>query len=55
MLYIVMMNRWGDPENHSYILGVYSSKKLAKKAGLKESLRRGGKYEPSIRAVELDK
>jgi hypothetical protein len=55
MLYIVLMNRWGDPELHSYVLGAYSTKELAENMGLKESLRRGGKYDPDIRVVELDK
>ena len=47
-MYVVTMNRWGDPENHSYILGVFLWHKRAKSIGDLESRYRGGKYEAKI-------
>lgn len=46
-LYVVKMNRWGDPEAHSYIEGVYQSEEAAKINGKAEQIWRG-KYEPQI-------
>lgn len=54
-LYIVKMNRWGDPENHSYVIGVFSTKELAEQSGQDEEQYRGGKYEAWIKECELDK
>ena len=48
------MLRYGDQELHSYVIGAYSSLKLAKNAGEEERLYRGGKYEPQINVFELD-
>lgn len=42
--YIVIMYRWGDTENHSYPIGVFSTMKKAKFAGEREEGDRGGKY-----------
>jgi hypothetical protein len=42
---VVKMNRFGDRELHSYILGVFSDRLSAEAAGREETERRGGKYE----------
>ena len=47
-LYIVHMLRYGNRENHSYVLGVFDNKNKAKSAGAAEEAYRGGKYEPDI-------
>ena len=46
------MYRWGERDNHSYLLGVFDSKHKAKEMGNEHSEYRGNKYEPEI--VELD-
>lgn len=53
-IYVVTMARWGDEENHSYVLGVWSTKAKAEEFGQKEHAYRGGKYEPKIQAVRVD-
>lgn len=46
-IYVVTMYRYGDHEKHSYVLGAYSSRKGADKAGWQERKNRGGnKYMP---------
>lgn len=50
--YIATMYRYGDDENHSYVIGVFDDKQMAKTAGDKEELWRGGKYECKIIAIE---
>lgn len=52
--YVATMYRWGNDENHSYVLGVFSSLENAKKAMKKEANQRGGKYEGGIVGFELD-
>ncbi len=53
-LYIVTMYRWGSRENHSYVIGVFSSEQKAGDAGDAEHKYRGGKYDPEIIEVEID-
>jgi len=53
-LYIVTMYRWGNRENHSYFLGVFTDKEKAIEAGESHSEFRGGKYAPEILEVDLD-
>lgn len=53
-MFIVEMLRFGDRENHSYVLGVYSTKEGAKFAADKEEEYRGGKYFADINKYELD-
>lgn len=54
-VYIVTMYRWGDRESHSYVLGAYSTKTKAEKAGQKEKEYRGGtKYYPECIEVVID-
>ena len=52
--YVTRMLRFGDPERHSYIIGVYSSLAHAKLAGAVEESWRGGKYEYIVEEFELD-
>lgn len=54
-VYVVKMNRMGDPEKHSYLIGVYTKKHQAKKAALAEEFYRGGKYTADIWLMELNK
>jgi|WetSurMetagenome_2_1015567.scaffolds.fasta_scaffold08132_7 hypothetical protein len=43
-VYVVTMYRWGNYENHSYVLGVFDTNIKAKNAGKREEKFRGGKY-----------
>jgi len=47
-LYTVRACRWGDPETHSYIVGVYTTLSKATVASEVERNHRGGKYECEI-------
>lgn len=47
-IYVVTMYRWGNKENHSYPLGVYTTLDTAKREGDKELDYRGGKYYPEV-------
>ncbi len=53
-LYVVEMLRWGDRENHSYVLGVYDTKTKAENAGKFEENYRGGKYGFYVNTVILN-
>lgn len=50
-LHVVEALRWGDRENHSYVVGVYTSKELAEEAAQIEQVWRGGKYTCVINEV----
>lgn len=54
-VYTVHAYRWGDRENHSYLVGVYSKKHAAMKAGERETEYRGGKYECEVIEWQLDR
>ena len=48
-LYVVTMYRYADKESHSYVIGVFTDKKVAIKAAEAEKQYRGGnKYYPEI-------
>ena len=47
-VYTVRACRWGDADNHSYIVGVYPTEQTALKAADIEEEWRGGKYECEI-------
>lgn len=52
--YLVLMNRGGDPNKHSYPLPVvYPSYEAARKAGEEEENWRGGKYTAEIFEASL--
>lgn len=54
-MYIVEALRWGDRENHSYVVGVFSTLENAKLAALAEEMWRGGnKYECIIDWYDVD-
>lgn len=53
-VYVVTMQRWGDPETHNYVQGVFTLKEEAEKCGEAEREYRGGKYEPKITEWVLD-
>jgi hypothetical protein len=53
-LYVVTMYRRGDRNNHSYLLGVYSTKTKAEKNGERELAMRGGKYYPECIEITPD-
>lgn len=53
-IYIVNMTRWGSRENHSYFLSVHSTMEKAYRAGEKEAMDRGGKYDYEIIISEID-
>ena len=55
MVYVLEMYRWGDTENHSYVTGVYTNLKQALLGGIEHMQYRGGKYEPYITMLEIDK
>lgn len=48
------MERWGDPELHSYNIGVYDCINKAKIAGQEGKEHRGGKYEAKIDEFTLN-
>lgn len=55
-VYVVTMYRWGSRENHSYVLGVFSTKPKAIKGGEKERENRGGnKYYQECIEVPINK
>lgn len=43
-MYVVEALRWGDRENHSYVVGVYDNIHDAAEASVVEEMWRGGKY-----------
>jgi hypothetical protein len=54
-IYIVTMYRWGNKENHSYVIGAFTDSKEAVKAGISHSQYRDGKYDPEIIEVDLNR
>jgi hypothetical protein len=52
-VYTVQACRWGNRENHSYIVGVYPKKAQAIKAAESEEEYRGGKYACEVLEWEL--
>lgn len=55
IVYTVHAYRWGDRDNHSYTVGVYSKKHAAMKAAESERDWRGGKYECEVLEWTLDR
>jgi len=52
MSVVVLMRRFGDPELHSYVLGVWKFLQgAAEKAGFDEQRRRGNKYQPEFNII----
>jgi len=55
MLYIIHAFRYGNHENHSYLVGVFTDKETALKEADTEEDYRGGKYECEVTEWEVDK
>jgi hypothetical protein len=53
-IYIVTAYRWGDREEHSYVVGVFDNEETAIKQAKLETEFRGGKYECEVRSMELN-
>tara|TARA_R110000851_G_scaffold7493_1_gene29073 strand:+ start:535 stop:741 length:207 start_codon:yes stop_codon:yes gene_type:complete len=53
-VYVVEMLRWGDREQHSYVIGVHNRKHQAEDVGKAEKERRGGKYEYEITPITVN-
>lgn len=53
-IYVVTMYRYGNHENHSYVLGAWSKKAKAQDEGLAEQKYRGDKYKPEITEWEVE-
>jgi len=53
-VYTVTAYKWGNREDHSYIVGVYSKKHAAIKAAEIEEEWRGKEYECEVLEWELD-
>ena len=53
-MFIVKMERWGDYENHSYLIGVFNNYMTASLEGQNHRQYRGGKYEPKIIALDIE-
>ena len=53
-VYVVTMYRWGNKEDHSYIIGVFSDWDKAFKYGVLEEQWRGGKYDFDIESKEIN-
>lgn len=53
-IYVVTAYRWGDIEQHGYVIGVYSSHENAINASKIEYINLGGKYECQITEHELN-
>lgn len=52
--YTVLANRWGDPEKHTYVVGVFDDVVRAYRAAIAEEYWRGGKYECVVHESELN-
>lgn len=53
-VYIVEALRYGDREQHSYVLGVWTTLEAAKAAAQEETEYRGGKYICQVHQCTLD-
>ena len=54
-IYVVQAYRWGNRENHSYVVGVYDTNEQAIIAADKEEEYRGMKYKCAIISTSLNK
>lgn len=53
-VYSVIMERWGDNEEHSYLIGLYSKIEDAVIEGLSHQIWRDNKYIPKIHRCVID-
>ena len=54
-IYIVEAWRWGDREDHSYVLGCWDNLEEAKKIAVDHAHYRGGKYQCVVQQSVLNK
>lgn len=50
--YLVLGRRWGDPDGHTYVVGLYSEKQAALDARILEIDHRGGKYDCDVIEIQ---
>ena len=56
IVYSVIAYRWGHPENHSYVVGIFADSDAAIEAAKHEQADRGGnKYFCEVREHTIDK
>jgi len=53
-IYIVEAWRWGDKEEHGYVLGCWDNFEAAKQAALNHAEYRGGKYQCVVQNSKLN-
>ncbi len=53
-LFVVLMRRWGDPENHTYYFGAWSKYEVAEIWAKAHMVDRAGKYEAVIYESYVD-
>ncbi len=53
--YVTTMYRWGERDNHSYVIYAGNSKHEAIKEGQSHATNRGGKYSPEVLEFEPEK
>ena len=53
-VYVTTMYRYGDHEKHSYVLGVWSDRETAQRAGGTEELWRVDKYKAEVTEWTVD-
>ena len=54
VIYLITAYRWGDCENHSYVVGAFDTYEQALKRSREEEQHRGGKYECEIAEITLN-
>ena len=54
-LFVVLANRYGDNEQHTYLVGVFDEERKAAAAAVAEEYWRGGKYECVILGTRINK
>lgn len=54
MLYIVEALRWGNTEDHTYVVGIWDTFDAAKKAADEHAEYRGGKYVCQVWQAKLN-
>lgn len=53
-IYIVEAWRWGDKEDHSYVVGCWDNLEAAKRAAMTHAEYRGGKYQCVVQHSKLN-
>lgn len=54
-VYVVTAYRWGDHEQHSYVVGAFSNPNKATRSKHDEEQHRGGKYSCEIVELMVDR